>query len=386
MSAGLEQRGNSLRIWINDGTRPYPIKETLGWKNTPENRKRAENLVQLIKLEIDMGTFDLSRHFPESKYLEKNTIEHYATQWKANIQLEVAPSTYHSYLFQVDLHVITRWGRTHPKNIETQHIKHWIRQLKETLQPKYIREIVTRLAQIHTLWRTEYKIAYNPFEHITIPREDSPEPDPFTKAEIQLLLDTPAFTDIANLMPCLLWTGLSISEQLAIAWEDIDLEKGTILVQRNWVRGMHRITKNRRRKRKIKLLQPAIDALKRQFEITGHYKAKTIDVQQRDNQTFKKEKVRFVWIYHETRTHINYSEIRYRWNKHLEKAGVRHRGVNQGRHTFASQLLSSGQVPPEWIADQLGHADTTMVYKHYGKIIAEDAPDYTSRINSYIAQ
>ena len=60
------------------------------------------------------------------------------------------------------------------------------------------------------------------------------------------------------------------------------------------------------------------------------------------------------------------------------------RGINQGRHTFASQLLTSGQVPPEWIAEQLGHSDTSMIYKHYGKLIAEDMPDYITKLNNYI--
>ena len=64
---------------------------------------------------------------------------------------------------------------------------------------------------------------------------------------------------------------------------------------------------------------------------------------------------------------------------------MRKRGINQGRHTFASQLLTSGQVPPEWIAEQLGHSDTSMIYKHYGKLIAEDLPDYITKLNNYIS-
>ena len=56
---------------------------------------------------------------------------------------------------------------------------------------------------------------------------------------------------------------------------------------------------------------------------------------------------------------------------HLKKAEVRHRGANQCRHTFASQMLSS-YVPVEWVARQLGHADTTMVRKHYGRWIPKD--------------
>ncbi|KAA8734879.1 tyrosine-type recombinase/integrase [Acinetobacter qingfengensis] len=382
MSAGLEIRGNSLRIWINDGSRI--MKETLAWKKTPENIEKAEKLAKLIQLELEMGTFDLIRHFPNSKYVEKNSISYYANIWKLNTEKEVSPSTFYSYRFQVDLHVLPRWGKIHPKDIDTTEIKNWIRKLKQKLQPKTIREIVTRLSQIHAVWRNEHRITYNPFVNISIQQEETPEPDPFSKAEINQLLNTTAYTDIANLLPCLLWTGLSISEQLALAWEDIDLHNGTVLIQRGWVRNNYRVTKTRRRKRQIKLLQPAIQALKLQYQLTGQYKAQIINVMQRDNHTFKKEKVRFVWINHETMYHYKYSELRYRWNQHLKKSKVRHRGINQGRHTFASQLLSSGQVPPEWIADQLGHTDTTMIYKHYGKIIAEDAPDYISKINSYI--
>ncbi|KAF5298095.1 hypothetical protein FQR65_LT19619 [Abscondita terminalis] len=117
-----------------------------------------------------------------------------------------------------------------------------------------------------------------------------------------------------------------------------------------------------------------------------HRYPKVVDVLQRDNRTYKQEKLRFVWINEEQNSTFEYYELRYRWNKHLQKAKVRGRGINHGRHTFASQLLSSGQVPPEWIAEQLGHSDTSMIYKHYGKLIAEDIPDYLSKINNYIRQ
>ncbi len=60
------------------------------------------------------------------------------------------------------------------------------------------------------------------------------------------------------------------------------------------------------------------------------------------------------------------------FTEHLAKAKVRHRGINQCRHTFASQALSC-HVNMEWLARQLGHADTTMIKKHYGKFIPKDA-------------
>src|SRR5690606_5728369 len=65
------------------------------------------------------------------------------------------------------------------------------------------------------------------------------------------------------------------------------------------------------------------------------------------------------------------SSVRRWFASHLDKAEVRRRGPNQCRHTFASQLLSS-YVPLEWVARQLGHADTKMIKRHYGRWIPDD--------------
>lgn len=65
-------------------------------------------------------------------------------------------------------HVTPRWAKIHPKDIDTAAVKKWINELKEKLAPKTIREVITRLASIHELWRQENKIPYNPFENIVI--------------------------------------------------------------------------------------------------------------------------------------------------------------------------------------------------------------------------
>lgn len=384
MAAGIECRGNSLRMWIlNKGEK---LNEPLDWPATPEHTERAKQWAELITLEMKMGKFELSRHFPNSKNLKENQISYYAKIYLEDIKKEVAPSTYASYEGHVKNHINPKWGRLHPEDIETKQVKKWIKQLKDTHSSKTIREIITRFSQVHAVWRDENKVAFDPFQNITIHQADTPEPDPFTKAEINRLLQTETDLDIENLLPCLFWTGLSMSEQIPIAWEDINIEKGTIQINRSYVRGVYRVTKNRRRKREIKLLQPALDALKEQYHFSGNARTQVIEVLQRDNHSYKEERLRFVWLNRERSTHFEYHELRYRWGKHLKKAKVRKRGINQGRHTFASQLLSSGQVPPEWIAEQLGHADTSMIYKHYGKLIAEDMPDYLSKINQYIRQ
>jgi integrase len=48
--------------------------------------------------------------------------------------------------------------------------------------------------------------------------------------------------------------------------------------------------------------------------------------------------------------------------------GARYRNPYQTRHTFASSLLMLG-VNPLYVAKQMGHVDTTMVNRIYGKWI-----------------
>lgn len=87
--------------------------------------------------------------------------------------------------------------------------------------------------------------------------------------------------------------------------------------------------------------------------------------------TIKQEKIRFVFRNGQGGYPWHTSSVG-RWlNTHPAKAGVRQRGRNQCRHTFASHALPS-YLPIEWVARQLGHTDTTMVKKHYGRWILSD--------------
>jgi len=46
----------------------------------------------------------------------------------------------------------------------------------------------------------------------------------------------------------------------------------------------------------------------------------------------------------------------------------RYRRMYETRHTFASWALGAGESP-EWVAQTLGHVDTTMVFRTYGRYI-----------------
>ena len=127
----------------------------------------------------------------------------------------------------------------------------------------------------------------------------------------------------------------------------------------------------------MRLLAPALDALRKVYAITKGGDAETVAIVERDNRTVRKHKLHFVFINTASgEPHISDLSIRERFfNGHLKNAGVRYRGPGQCRHTYASQLLSSGVTSIDWIAEQMGHTNGNMIRKHYGTWINEDGPD-----------
>ena len=116
-----------------------------------------------------------------------------------------------------------------------------------------------------------------------------------------------------------------------------------------------------------------IIALQSQVEQVKANQKSTIVITDRDNKKTKPQTLTWLWYDDSSMTHFTYSQLSRRWTAHLAACGVRYRPLNNGRHTFASQVLSSGAVTAEWLANQLGHSNTDMIHKHYGKFIPKDA-------------
>ena len=175
-----------------------------------------------------------------------------------------------------------------------------------------------------------------------------------------------------------IWDGPRISEVLALAWEDVvSVEKGIVRYERAKVLGKYKATKTRRSTRTHTLLKPAREALQEQFRLTGHLKPIEIEYTDRDNQTIRTKKLRFVFLNTQSlKPHKGDQDIRERfWETHLKRAEVRYRPPSQSRHTFISQMLSTGAIPLHWISDHVGHSTIDMIQKTYGKWIKADGAD-----------
>ena len=93
----------------------------------------------------------------------------------------------------------------------------------------------------------------------------------------------------------MIWAGPRVSETISLAWEDVDLEHGTVTFRRSKVRGAYRVTKTRRSMRKVRLLAPAWNALRKVDALTRKRKAETVEIVERDNKTVRRHTLHFVF-------------------------------------------------------------------------------------------
>lgn len=383
MSAGIEPLARSIRIWWKD---PQGLlqRETIFWPPTADTVERARKLAMVIDIELANGTFDRARHFPNSKHLQQSKMNHYIDRWITRHRHSVAPSSWHSYNSNIENHIRPHWGQLNPASITADHIDEWIDSLLKQLSSKTTREILTRFRKIWQMYQRQYPEAQDPSKGITIRLPDAEDIDPFDRHEIQKILDHDTCQDLKNLWTFMLWSGLSMHEIICLSINDIDLEQGTIYVNRSCVRGTYRVTKTRRRKRSVQLLAPALNAVNKQITIVANAPSENITILNRDNRTTKQEKIQWLWYCSTTQSHYNYDQIKNRWRAHLAACGVKYRPANNGRHTYASQLLTTGAIPIEWLANQMGHCSTQMIHQHYGKLIATDAPNHVNRLNDIL--
>lgn len=367
----------------------------------------AKNKLDTIKTEIAENRFSYRDHFPESKNILKfegvdaddidRTIAEGVDLWLEVKAESCAPSTMEGY----------RGKAKHVKEYFPEHRR--MRSLKivdvtrfrnhlidvEKLEIKTVNDVFTVLRGAFKIAKQDRIIKENILDSVeNLKLDDSnheqDNADPYTEKELtkigELYSKGYQREQALNMFLFTCWTGLSLSEVMALSWEDVDTDSMTIKVQRALVESQFKVPKERCRVREFELLGPAMDIIRRQMSLTYVQKSFEIDVLRRNNKTTQKESVRFVFKNDNAESesgHFNKKSIHRIYMDILAQAKVRKRGPNQCRHTFASKLITK-YVPLDVVATLLGHSSTDMVRKHYGRIIPEDRPNVAKLVSDII--
>ncbi len=146
------------------------------------------------------------------------------------------------------------------------------------------------------------------------------------------------------------WSGLRTGELIALRWSNIDFKNKIINVKFNKVKNEEKEPKTKSGIRSVLMLPKAEEALRNQYTLTGSLSD---------------------YVFHNPTTNKPWSsdtKVLSHWRKLFSDGKIRYRYAYQTRHTYASTLLSNGENIA-WIATQMGHVNTEMVIRNYGKFI-----------------
>lgn len=355
--------------------------------DTPANRKKLEKVLDRIESEIAAGCFVYANYFPNSKTLKRldrasaaaetpsvqtagGTVDGhvivqpvdvgplfraFATKWVDDHSIEWRRSHIRSLLSTLNGHLMPEFGDKAVGNISKSDILAFRGKLakvkgrgeKEGLSPKRMNEIIGLLRQILTEAADQFQFT-SPALSIKKLRVRKTDVNPFSLVDVQRIVVTvrPDYTDYFITR---FFTGMRTGEVHGLKWKYVDWDLRIIRVRETFVLGEDEYTKTDGSQRDIQMSQPVFDALKRQFEVTGKvsdYVFCNQTGQPLDNKNFSDR----VW----------YPLLRY--------LGLEKRRPYQMRHTAATLWLASGEAP-EWIARQLGHTSTEMLFRVYSRYV-----------------
>lgn len=364
----VNTRPENNRLFLDFRYQGERIKIYTKLTDTPANRKKTETLLKRIEAETLLGTFDFVSYFPDhpkakkfaalkerqsSTNLDTPLFADFAQTWLAEKRVEWRDSHFNTVSSTFDVHLNPYFGKKEVGVIKKADILDFRAQLAKVpgrnngvLSPSRINHIMTPLRMItnDSADRFDFTPPYQGIKSLRVPRTDV---EPFSLDEVWQIINT-VRADFRAYYTVRFFTGMRTAEIDGLRWRYVDFERRQILIREAWVKGKYEQTKNDGSAREISMSQPVYEALQQQQLATGHQELVFCNTQG---------------------THLRHNNVTKRvWYPLLAHLGLRKRRPYQTRHTAATLWLASDENP-EWIARQMGHTTTEMLFRVYARYV-----------------
>lgn len=406
---GVENHGGFLRIWFMYQNERF--RESLGIPDTPKNRKMASEMRQSIVYSIKTGSFDYARQFPESpnahRFATNSTrelsVKALFDRWLELKQPELSLNTLRRY--KVKLETCGRiLGQSRMISSLTSEDIFAMRNelLTGHHRPARNKKVIPVGRTVSTV--NDYVICMkgavkfavesgylkeDPTTSVSKLKRARVRPDPLSRDEFTRFISACLNDQTANIWTIAVYTGLRHGELCALAWEDIDLEAGTLTVRRNWTSvKQYTLPKTEAgTDRTIFLMEPAKEALRKQQALTRLKPTSKVKVLMREHGKSRTDLCTFVFDPkinakgNRAGERFTPTALADSWDRAVKRAKLRHRNAYQSRHTFACWSLSAG-ANPAFIAMQMGHTSAQMLFSVYGDWMPDHNADQLALLNA----
>lgn len=374
--ASISVRKDSKKLFFNFTYLGVRCREQTPLLDTTFNRKLLEKRLNTMQAEMLTGTFSFEKYFPKSKKLvEIQKIEQKTYGEKVDVKEVNDTPLFSVFVAEWIEENKLAWRKSHLLNINSIVNKHYLPYLgglevgrigrvdlikfrthiaklpgragRRTLSNNRINKIMDPLKRIFDEASDRYGFItpYYKIKSLKIPKTDI---DPFNLTEVNLLISN-VREDYRNYYTTRFFSGMRTGEVDGLKWKYVDFEQRIIKIRETIVLGDEDYTKNDSSQRDIDMSEVVYLALKQQFESTGNFSE---------------------FVFCNTKGEaLNHNNVTKRvWYPLLARLGIEKRRPYQTRHTTATLWLAAGESP-EWIAKQMGHSTTEMLFKVYSRFV-----------------
>jgi integrase len=389
--AKIRARKETNTLYFDFFYRGHRSREQTTLPDNTANRKKMEKILERIQLEIKLGTFDYAKFFPGSKMAVRfngeaspaalssisssllavvpspgtlpglatagavrPTFKAFAETWVSENEINWRRSHRRTISDILNGHLLPAFGDKGVGHITKSEILAFRSTLAkvpgrkaDTLSAKRINAIMAPLRQIlnEAADRFEFTTPYRNIKPLKMLR---PDITPFSLDEVKQILAT-VRADFRHYYTVRFFTGMRTGEVDGLKWKYIDFERREILIRETLVLGEEDTTKTEGSIREIQMNESVFQALKEQEKASR--KISEFVFCNRDGQP------------------LDHNNVTKRvWYPLLRHLGLTPRRPYQTRHTAATLWLASGENPL-WIARQMGHTSTEMLFKVYGRFV-----------------
>ncbi|GAB3681718.1 Arm DNA-binding domain-containing protein [Salinisphaera aquimarina] len=375
----IRSREDTGKLFFDFKYRGMRCREYTALDDTKSNRKRMKSVAEKMDAEITLGTFAYRHYFPDSRgaaRFDQHTFDSeenqsattplfrdFADTWWLENEIRWRRNTQLGNRAVLNRHLLPAFGDCPIAEITKADVLAFRAEVAKcagrsgnvTLSPKTINNLMGVFNMIMTEAADRFEFP-NPVRNIKRLRLRRKDIQPFSLDEVRLILDT-VRSDYKQYFTLRFFTGMRTGELHGLKWSRIDWEARQVLVRETVDKGVTDYTKTDGSQREIAMSSVVYDALRAQHEVTGQgeYVFVTRDGTPLDTTNVTQR----VW---------------YPLLRHLQLAPRR---PYHCRHTAATLWLAAGENP-EWIARQMGHTTTEMLFRVYSRYV----PNLTRRDGS----
>lgn len=361
----IRPRAETGKLFIDFSYQKIRCREQTLLDNTSTNRRRLEALLVKIENEISLGIFDYAKTFPNSPRAKKFASESqqlngiplfsdFVDEWWEENAFRWKRSGIKNMKSILNKHLLPKFANITINTITKGDILKFRAKLSDLpgrtgtkLSSKRINNILQPLKSILDEAAERYGFV-SPFRSIKRLPVKKSDVNPFSLVQVMHFLDE-VRPDFRNYYSTRFFTGMRTGEIDGLRWKNVDFERKLIYVREAFTYGKMDTTKTFDSNRDIQMSSFVYNTLMEQRKITINYSE-------------------YVFCNHVGRQ-LDLANITKRiWYPTLTRLGLEKRTPYQTRHTAATLWLSAGESP-EWVARQLGHTSSQMLFQTYSRYI-----------------